>query len=60
MRNRVLKLNTPQGQSESLKLKPIDLSYWKEEFVKIPPSKEDAERLYQIHKLSDKARTKKQ
>ena len=51
MRNRVRKVNAPQEKSESLKLKPVDLSYWEYEFVEIPPSKEDTERLHQIHKL---------
>lgn len=60
MRNRVLNLNTPQGQSESLKLKPIDLSYWKEDLVEVAPTPEDQQYLRQINKICEEARNNKQ
>ena len=60
MRNRVRKVNAPQGQSESLKLKPIDLSYWKEDLVEIQPTREDKQYLRQINKICEEARNNKQ
>lgn len=60
MRNRVLKLNTPQGQSELLKLKPVDLSHWEEDLVDVAPTREDQQHLRQINKIYEEARNKKQ